>query len=144
MYKTRKQSILMMSSLVVVSKLCLNNIKMTNVSRKDKLLYKKNFDSQVLVTWCRTHWNLSVYQCQVSRQALNPGNPQKNVYLILTLNDSALRRTKHQIMPKLKYHTLPPPQNSLNKEYKSYALVMKPNSYIWKKRSLIVLYVMHI
>jgi hypothetical protein len=40
----------MMSSLVVVSKLCLNNIKMTNVSRKDKLLYKKNFDSQVLVT----------------------------------------------------------------------------------------------
>jgi len=40
----------MISWPVVVSKLCLNNIKMTNVNRRNKLVYKKNFDSQVLAT----------------------------------------------------------------------------------------------
>jgi len=35
---------------VVVSKLCINNIKMINVGRKGTLVYTKNYESQVLAT----------------------------------------------------------------------------------------------
>ena len=50
----------------------------------------------------------------------------------LTIND--LRRTLHQIMPKLKYYIPPLPQNPLNKEYTIYVLHMKLNSYTVKCR----------
>ena len=38
----------MISWPVVVSKLCPYNIKLTNVNKRNKLVYKKNFDSEVL------------------------------------------------------------------------------------------------
>jgi len=50
----------MISWQVVVSKLCINYIKMVNVHRKDYLVYTKNFESQVLATGYKTHWNLLV------------------------------------------------------------------------------------
>jgi len=46
-----------MSWLMVVCKLCINNAKITNVSRKE-LVCLNNFESQVLATCCITQMNL--------------------------------------------------------------------------------------
>jgi hypothetical protein len=48
----------MLSWLVVVSKLCISDIKLTNVSMKNLLVYRRNIETQVSAAGRRTHWNL--------------------------------------------------------------------------------------
>jgi len=49
----------------VVSKLYINNIKMTNINTIDLLSYIKFIDSQVLATQCKTRWNLLMCQAEL-------------------------------------------------------------------------------